>query len=193
MPEIAGIGILSAFLAGIVSFLSPCVLPLVPGYLSYVSGRSVDDLAGGGFSRMRLATLGLSLSFSLGFSAVFIALGASATALGQLFQSYRSEADLIAGTIVGEPAMMRAQDYPEYTVFGFDRLLGRPFFSPIVDSVKALYSYPVVLGDDGEVAVKIGEFSISLEEIMALLVKEVGHGLTSSSIGKCAICTLFPA
>ena len=47
-----------------------------------------------------MATLGLSLSFSSGFSAVFIALGASATALGQLFQSYRAEADIIAGTIV---------------------------------------------------------------------------------------------
>lgn len=100
MPEVAGIGILSAFLAGIVSFLSPCVLPLVPGYLSYVAGRSVDELADGGRPRARLATLGLSLSFSTGFSAVFIALGASATALGQLFQSYRSEADIVAGTIV---------------------------------------------------------------------------------------------
>lgn len=100
MPEIAEIGILTAFLAGIVSFLSPCVLPLVPGYLSYVAGRSVDDLADGGLTRARLKTLGLSLSFALGFSAVFIALGASATALGQLFQAYRSEADIIAGTIV---------------------------------------------------------------------------------------------
>ncbi len=100
MPEIAGIGILTAFVAGIVSFLSPCVLPLVPGYLSYVAGRSVDELADGGSAHARLATLGLSFSFSLGFSAVFIALGASATALGQLFQSYRTEADLIAGTIV---------------------------------------------------------------------------------------------
>lgn len=100
MPEIAGIGILTAFLAGIVSFLSPCVLPLVPGYLSYIAGRSVDELTDGGRARARLATFGLSLSFSSGFSAVFIALGASATALGQLFQGYRTEADIIAGTIV---------------------------------------------------------------------------------------------
>jgi cytochrome c-type biogenesis protein len=100
MPEIAGIGVLSAFLAGMVSFLSPCVLPLVPGYLSYVAGRSVDELSDGVAMRARLRTVGLSLSFSSGFSAVFIALGASATALGQLFQAYRSEADLIAGSIV---------------------------------------------------------------------------------------------
>ena len=44
MPEIAGIGILTAFLAGVVSFLSPCVLPLVPGYVSFVAGRSLDQL-----------------------------------------------------------------------------------------------------------------------------------------------------
>lgn len=100
MPEIAGIGILTAFVAGMVSFLSPCVLPLVPGYLSFVAGRSVDELADGIPARTRLSTLGLSLSFSSGFSAVFIALGASATALGQLFQSYRTEADIIAGSIV---------------------------------------------------------------------------------------------
>jgi len=100
MPEIAGIGILSAFLAGVISFLSPCVLPLVPGYLSYVAGRSLDELADAGGVPGRLATLGLSLSFSAGFSAVFVALGASATALGQLFQSYRTEADIIAGSIV---------------------------------------------------------------------------------------------
>jgi len=100
MAEIAGIGVLSAFLAGVVSFLSPCVLPLVPGYVSFVAGRSVDDLAERRFSRARLATLGLSASFVVGFSVIFIALGASATAIGQLFQSYRYQADLIAGTVV---------------------------------------------------------------------------------------------
>jgi len=100
MPEIAGVGILSAFLAGLVSFLSPCVLPLVPGYVSYVAGRSLDDLAVAGMSPARLASLGLSLSFVLGFSTVFIALGASATALGQLFQSYRAQADVIAGSVI---------------------------------------------------------------------------------------------
>ncbi|MFQ5763396.1 MAG: cytochrome c biogenesis CcdA family protein [Rhodospirillales bacterium] len=100
MLEIEGIGIVSAFLAGLVSFLSPCVLPMVPGYVSYVAGRSLEDLTGSKLLRTRIAVIGLSASFVLGFSAVFIALGASATALGQLFQSYRYQADLIAGGIV---------------------------------------------------------------------------------------------
>ena len=100
MLEISGIAVLSAFLAGVVSFLSPCVLPLVPGYVSYVAGQSAGGNQPGQVARARLATLGMSSSFVLGFSAVFIALGASATALGQLFQSYRSEADLVAGAVI---------------------------------------------------------------------------------------------
>lgn len=100
MPEILGVGVLWAFLAGVVSFLSPCVLPLVPGYVSYVAGQSLDDMSDYGFTRARFQALALSGSFVLGFTAIFIALGASATALGQIFQSYRSQADIVAGTIV---------------------------------------------------------------------------------------------
>ncbi|MBC8267214.1 MAG: sulfite exporter TauE/SafE family protein [Rhodospirillaceae bacterium] len=98
--DISGVSIATAFLAGMVSFLSPCVLPLVPGYISYIAGRSASDLSDDRRFRTRIATLALSGNFVLGFSAVFIALGASATALGQLFQSYRGEADIVAGAII---------------------------------------------------------------------------------------------
>jgi cytochrome c-type biogenesis protein len=98
--EVAGVGLATAFLAGVVSFLSPCVLPLVPGYVSYIAGHSVADLSEPGFSKARLAALRLGASFVLGFSLVFLALGASATALGQLLQSYRGEADAVAGAVV---------------------------------------------------------------------------------------------
>ena len=100
MPDILGVGVVWAFLAGLVSFLSPCVLPLVPGYVSYVAGQSLGELKVSGLSRARLSALALSGAFVLGFTMVFIVLGASATALGQLFQSYRAEADIVAGTIV---------------------------------------------------------------------------------------------
>jgi cytochrome c-type biogenesis protein len=100
MPEIAGIGILTAFLAGIVSFLSPCVLPLVPGYVSYVAGRSLDELRREQAIRHRLAALGLSSAFVLGFSSVFVSLGASASAIGSLFQAYRFEAGYAAGAVI---------------------------------------------------------------------------------------------
>lgn len=100
MWEISGVGMTAAFLAGLISFLSPCVLPLVPGYVSYVAGQSLDDLQRHDLSRVNLSAAGLSLFFILGFSTVFIALGASATAVGQLLLEYRYEASLVGGAIV---------------------------------------------------------------------------------------------
>lgn len=97
--EIAGIGLLTAFAAGLVSFLSPCVLPLVPGYVSYVAGRSMLE-DGTGTARSKLPALGLSLCFILGFSTVFVLLGASATALGQLLLAYRYELNILGGLVV---------------------------------------------------------------------------------------------
>jgi cytochrome c-type biogenesis protein len=100
MPEISSIGVLSAFAAGVLSFLSPCVLPLVPGYISYVAGRTPKAVPAGNTAVIALPALGLSVCFVLGFSTVFIALGASATALGQMLLSYRVELNLVGGTIV---------------------------------------------------------------------------------------------
>ena len=94
------IGILSAFAAGMISFISPCVLPLVPGYLSFIAGRSVDELQSMQNRRERIAVVGMSLTFVLGFSTVFIALGASATAISKLLLTYQQEANLIGGLIV---------------------------------------------------------------------------------------------
>jgi cytochrome c-type biogenesis protein len=98
MSSISSVGMLTAFTAGIVSFLSPCVLPLIPGYVSYVSG---NRLAEGGYQSSRhLSTLGLSVCFVLGFSTVFVALGASATALSRLLLSYRYEASIFGGIVI---------------------------------------------------------------------------------------------
>jgi cytochrome c-type biogenesis protein len=99
MPEISNIGVLAAFAAGVISFLSPCVLPLVPGYVSYVAGGAPNGPSERA-SGTRLSAAGLSLCFVLGFSSVFIVLGASATALGRLALGYRVELNMIGGTIV---------------------------------------------------------------------------------------------
>ena len=98
--EIAGIGVVSAFLAGVVSFLSPCVLPLVPGYVSFVAGRSLDGAVDARLADGRLRVLGLSFCFVAGFSAVFVALGAGASALGGLLLAYRYEAMYVAGAVI---------------------------------------------------------------------------------------------
>jgi cytochrome c-type biogenesis protein len=90
---------LAAFVAGILSFLSPCVLPLVPGYVSLISGATVEDLQAG--DRRMLGTVMLhSLTFILGFSVVFIALGAVATGIGQFANEYHNVLAKVAGIIV---------------------------------------------------------------------------------------------
>ncbi|GAA0560122.1 cytochrome c biogenesis CcdA family protein [Halomonas salifodinae] len=99
MWELANIGLATAFLAGLISFASPCVLPLVPGYLSFVAGRSLGQLREAG-RRERLRVLTQSIWFVLGFSTVFLMLGASATAIGRLLLVYRQEANLVGGIIV---------------------------------------------------------------------------------------------
>ena len=100
MFEIAGIGILTAFIAGVISFLSPCVLPLVPGYISYVAGQTLDDVRSPDSVGGKLTALTLSVFFVLGFSTVFISLGASATALGEFLLTYKYEANIVGGIIV---------------------------------------------------------------------------------------------
>jgi len=100
MLELSSIGILTAFVAGAISFLSPCVLPLVPGYVSYVAGASLNGVVTPASSARRLSVLGLSLLFVLGFSTVFVVLGASATALGQLLLQYRYETNIAGGVII---------------------------------------------------------------------------------------------
>src|SRR5512146_1942809 len=90
---------LAAFLAGVISFLSPCVLPLVPGYVSLISGASVETLQTADRKLLRSVMIN-SLTFILGFSVVFISLGAVATGVGQVTRLYHKELAIIAGIIV---------------------------------------------------------------------------------------------
>ena len=100
MTDAGAIGLAAAFAAGLISFVSPCVLPLVPAYVSFIAGQPLRAEAQRPHARERLAALSLSAFFVLGFSAVFVTLGASATLLGRLLLQYRYEANLIGGAIV---------------------------------------------------------------------------------------------
>ena len=95
------VSVLAAFGAGVVSFLSPCVLPLVPGYISIVSGISLEQLQSEEKNQglMKVVVIN-SLFFIIGFSVIFITLGASATALGQLLMSRMTILYRIAGIII---------------------------------------------------------------------------------------------
>jgi cytochrome c-type biogenesis protein len=92
----SGVGILAALAAGVISFLSPCVLPLVPGYLSAVSGVSPSELERAGWRRV----LGPSLLFVASFSAIFIAMGLTATALGEFLDDNRPLLEKISGVLI---------------------------------------------------------------------------------------------
>lgn len=92
--------LLAAFGAGLLSFISPCVLPLVPGYLSYISGLSLDEIRGDAAADTRRRVVLASLAFIAGFSLVFISLGASASYIGQLLMSRLTLLGRIAGAVV---------------------------------------------------------------------------------------------
>ena len=98
--ELSAISIVSVFVAGLISFLSPCVLPLVPGYVSYVAGGSLEQLRDDGLSRRRLVALALSAFFVLGFSTVFVALGASASAVGGFLLQHKTIFEYAAGSVI---------------------------------------------------------------------------------------------
>jgi cytochrome c-type biogenesis protein len=90
---------IAAFFAGLISFLSPCVLPLVPGYVSLISGVGLEELKSSQGQLMRRVMVN-SIGFILGFSVVFIALGAISTELGQVLGSYKHTLARVAGVII---------------------------------------------------------------------------------------------
>lgn len=90
---------IAAFVAGLVSFLSPCVLPLVPGYVSLISGVGVEELKSQQTGLLRKVMLN-SVAFIVGFSTVFIALGAISTEVGQVMARYKSVLGQVAGVVI---------------------------------------------------------------------------------------------
>jgi len=98
MPNVT---IAAALAAGVVSFLSPCVLPLVPPYLVYLTGASLERFADPETEpHVRRETLAAALLFVLGFTTVFVALGASASAIGSLLRAYSGELAIVAGIAI---------------------------------------------------------------------------------------------
>jgi cytochrome c-type biogenesis protein len=94
------LGLVVAFSAGLFSFLSPCVLPLVPSYATFITGMSLDELTAGERTRTRRAVMTHGVLFVLGFTLVFLALGASATFLGSLMRYYSEWVGRIGGVVL---------------------------------------------------------------------------------------------
>jgi len=89
------LNLLIAFSAGFISFLSPCVLPLIPGYISYISGRALDEII-----KDNKSVLLKTIFSSIGFSIVFISFGITASFIGKLLISYSNQLRIIAGIII---------------------------------------------------------------------------------------------
>src|SRR5689334_15100777 len=90
---------IAAFFAGLISFLSPCVLPLVPGYVSLISGVGVEELKAPQAQLMRRVMIN-SIGFILGFSIVFVTLGAISTEIGQVAARYKLTLSIVAGVVI---------------------------------------------------------------------------------------------
>ena len=129
---------ITAFLGGLLSFLSPCVLPLVPGYLSYIAGVRIED-ADSDDKAIRKKMLSSAFLFVLGFSLIFIALGAGASGIAPLLRSYQGILTQIAGVLI---IIMGLH------VFGLFKIafLYREFrINPDIDEMKSVLT-PFILG-----------------------------------------------
>ncbi len=95
------VSIPAALIAGLISFLSPCVLPLVPPYLVYLTGATIEHVADGeAASVSRRAVMASAIIFVLGFSTVFVALGASASLVGSFVHAWSAELSIVAGIVI---------------------------------------------------------------------------------------------
>lgn len=90
-----GLGVVIAFTAGLLSFLSPCVLPLIPSYVTFITGLSLEDV-----TKARRTSLVHALLFIFGFTLIFVTLGATATALGRMMLRYRYIVSGVGGSLV---------------------------------------------------------------------------------------------
>ena len=95
------VSIPAAMIAGLVSFLSPCVLPLVPPYLIYLTGATIEHVTHDETAQAsRRAVMTAALMFVLGFSTVFVALGASASLIGSLIREWSAQLSIVAGIVI---------------------------------------------------------------------------------------------
>lgn len=96
----SNVSVTAALLAGLVSFLSPCVLPLVPPYLCYLAGTTLDELQGGNAAQTRRDAVFASLLFVAGFTTVFVTLGATASVFGQMIRQFSTGLSIVAGLAI---------------------------------------------------------------------------------------------
>jgi len=196
MFEISGVGIIAAFLGGAISFLSPCVLPLAPGYVSYIAGQPATASGATRGIGDRARSVVLSLWFVLGFSTVFVALGAGASLLGGTLLRWKYELGLAGGAlivlfglvmmgVIKIPAMMR-DTRPDVAVKGGNAvgayLLGLAFafgWTPCIGPVLgSILTVSATSGADGVALLAIYSAGLGLPFLLiALFTNEIAGRL----------------
>lgn len=127
------ISIFTSFIAGVLSFLSPCVLPLLPGYLSFISGESIDTLSSGDKKTAKAKVILGAVFFGLGFMLVFVLLGASATKIGLFLTNYKLILGRVAGAVIivlglHMAGVLRIKGLMMQKKWNYQRKSGTPFF-----------------------------------------------------------------
>lgn len=184
-----------AFTAGLISFLSPCVLPLLPGYLSYLSGMSVEDAPA---RHTGSTVLGVATLFVLGFSLVFVALGATASYIGAALLPYRDTLTRVAGVFIILMALVMVGVFRLPIFYREKRLhLGREFgiwsafplgmafafgWSPCIGPVlTSILFYATTVGTAQKGALLLFIYSLGLGVpflLMALFAGRMFHSIT---------------
>ncbi len=172
-----------AFMAGFLSFVSPCVLPLVPSYVSYITGLSLGELTSQEESRrVRWITLHNSLLFILGFSLVFIAFGASATFIGQILLGYQVVIRKVGGILIVFFGLMimgvfKVPFLMSYKQYQFKSKPGGAIGSVLVGIAFAAAWTPCVGPILGTILLYASTTNSVLSGIELLLVYSIGLGL----------------
>jgi cytochrome c-type biogenesis protein len=173
---VSEVGIFTAFVFGAVSFVSPCVLPLMPGYLSLMSGYSVDQLQAGEGSIRRMVRV--TLLFVVGFTVVFVSLGAAATGLGQFLRRNLPAITAFAGWVVLLFGVLMVVAALRTSLWGSPLLRGRSFdvkpsrlgaLAPVVMGLAFGFAWTPCIGPVLAAILAIATVQQSVVQGMALL------------------------
>jgi cytochrome c-type biogenesis protein len=171
------VGLLSAFLGGVISFLSPCVLPLVPGYVTWMAGQGSET-----GQDQRLRRIMSSVSFVLGFATVFIILGASFSALGQSLQAYKDALAIFGGVLIALLGLMMTgainlnwlmRDYR----FSTQNLSSNPFTAYVLGLAFAFGWTPCIGPVLGAILTLSAVSTHAREGMLLLMVYSIGLGV----------------
>jgi len=174
---VGSIGLVTAFFGGVISFLSPCVLPLMPGYISWMAGQGSEV-----GREHKLRRIMSSISFVLGFSTVFILLGASFSVLGQLLQGYKEVLAIAGGILIALLGLMMTgvininglmRDHR----FSTARLSSNPFTAYVLGLAFAFGWTPCIGPVLGVILTLSAVASNAQEGLLLLMVYSAGLGV----------------